>query len=1324
MPALPFEELATSGVHALAVWLEDVVRDTTMRTAWLGELAALVDGTVVGDEVTLTLGIAAVTLGVRAVTGTDGHTRLTPSVGLKVAVGADAVVRADADLCTVDLGAGAAVALPRLAPQLVLGKRPDGGSILIDEAGPPAVRVETLRAGVALDEQHRPTIVVAADKVTIGSHEHDTLDLSSPDAVADAGGVVLGDVADEVLDRLGPAGDAVRALLGLDHPAGHPEVPTLDIGRFLQDPLGAVAEHWQTVVRDHPVAIPALLETLRDLMADAAGAAVDVEGTGTKDDPWRIVLAEPVDLEAWVEGETLTFGPAARLLVDTLGHGCTRIDTVVRVNAVALDLAGRHATFLPGIEATVQLRATDRPQAALITGRMAITADHIGFAARWSPGGGVAAAFEAPGLAIDLGGGPLPVPLPVIDANGNVSLDAAGWTELERLLGALAAAAGPPFLEELAEALGWAPRVRPPDGAAHLRLAELITDPGAELERWLGSLAVRDTELLHTALSMMSRLVGGTRDGGAGPLPGSGRPADPWLVPLAPAAGAPALAVWVAPDGPPATRDTTPTVIESWRPGLEGLDAASLADALVFEAIAADDVRDLLAGRPDLGGGLEALVTRWAGTDGRVVAPDTDPADVTIVRVPDATAADLPGAVDVAELLGREPATVVRVAVSAPDALPWVVEDGIPADRVIDLTTPGLAPAAFTPPAPAAGEWYVALGARQDARLASGDADGVQGQAERLGRVLDAFASLPGGLVVVADAAAGHAARRAAEAAAAVTDVITLGTPYGPVSFAVLDTQPAADALRLLARLVPAGSEDRGDDPDLRCGRGLVEGLVALLDLDDPARELAPPSPLPGAPRAGLTVTAVFGVVDEAAVRRAQTAIVAAGLALRDQARAAATPAGTPQALRVAVRVAVPTGAPSTGDVTVDGFAQVDVAGLGVSDAGALTLLQDRALAVHVALGRSGMWLAGGPDPGRAPGLRPEHELRRLSLDLALPLGGGARRSGRPRPADTARAAHVRDRARALDRAARGRHGAARGRRGHDRAARGPGAAVGGRRRPEHRHGRARRRRRGGAARPRPARPDRRERPRRDRPPPARAGRPRARGPRHRHPAPSARRGAASDRRRPRRGRRDARRGHRRPRPDRPDRRPRDSPADRGGLGHPGRRRRRGLVGALRARRDRRRERRGRARRRGRDGRRRRRARAHQRAARGAGRAPPRARRRAGAGAAPVARPRRRRGRPHARALGTRRAHARRPGDRPRPRRDRPPDGRRRPRRARPARRRRHRRRAPRAAPRRALRRPAGLVHPRGRARRRRRPAARAPGRAARRPQAAARRHR
>ena len=46
--------------------------------------------------------------------------------------------------------------------------------------------------------------------------------------------------------------------------------------------------------------------------------------------------------------------------------------------------------------------------------------------------------------------------------------------------------------------------------------------------------------------------------------------------------------------------------------------------------------------------------------------------------------------------------------------------------------------------------------------------------------------------------------RRAADAVAAVTDVVLLGTPLGPVSFAVLDENPAADTLRLLARLLPA----------------------------------------------------------------------------------------------------------------------------------------------------------------------------------------------------------------------------------------------------------------------------------------------------------------------------------------------------------------------------------------------------------------------------------------------------------------------------------------------------------------------------------------
>ena len=984
VPALPFEELPTAGVQALTRWLEGVVSDAGSRAAWLGELAELLGGAVSGDEVAITIGVADVTVGVRAIQGGDGHARLTPTVGVRVDAAADAVIRADADLCTVDLGGGSAVALPRLALQLVLGRRPDGGSVLIDQP----VRIETLRAGVALDEQRCPTLVIAADTVTIGGHIHETLDLSTPDAVADAGGVALGDIADEVLDRLGPASDAVRSLLGLASPVGHPEVPTLDVGRFLQDPLGAVAEHWQGVVRDHAVAIPSLIGTLRDLIADATAAGGPVTGTGTSDDPWRVQLAGAVQLEAWADGEHLTLGPAARLVVDTLGQGCTRVETLVRLSAVELDLAGRHASFLPGVDVVVGLRATDRPQAVLATGLLTITADHVGFAAGWRPASGLRAALEAPNLEIDFGTGPVPVPVPVIDAAGNVDLDADGWEALERLLAAFAARAGPAWLGELVAALGWSPRARPPAQPAHLRLADLVDDPAAALSAWLGDLAVRDTALLTQGLSLLSRLVGGTRAGVAGEVLGSGRPTDPWLVPLARTAGAPRLAVWVAPDGPPAARVTSPTPIQNWQPGLPGLDSATLAHSLAVEATTADDVRDLLAGRPDVAAGLEALVTRWAGSDGRIVPPENAPDGVAVVRLPDATWCDLPALVDVEELLGRTPATVVRVAVATPDAMPWTVEDGIPPERVIDLTSAGLPPDAFTPPAAAAGDWYVALGGRQAARLATGDPDGVQGQSKRLRGVLEALSGMPGELVVVAEAAAGHASRRAAEGVAAVTDLVLLGTPLGPVSFMVLDTQPAADTLRLLGRLLPASGEERSDDPDLARGRGMVEGLLALLALDDPARELQPSTPPPAAPRAGLALTAVFGVAGEDAVRRALTAVVAAGLAARDQAQAA-TPPGEPQALRVALRVPIPEGMPAVGDVTVSGALQADVAGFAVAPAG-VALQTDRSLAVHVELGRKDMWLAGGPDPGRAPGLRPEHELRRLSMDVALPAGAGA----------------------------------------------------------------------------------------------------------------------------------------------------------------------------------------------------------------------------------------------------------------------------------------------------------------------------------------------
>jgi hypothetical protein len=318
VPPPPFESFATQGVNALSTWFAQVLNMPASRAAWVGQLATLLGGAVHGDQVSMTIGSAALTLGVGVTTGSDGHTRLTPSVGIVLPVNADVVLRADADLCTIDLGTGSASALPNLAVQLWLGHRPDGGAVLLNEAGPPAVRVETVRAGFALNASHKPIFVLAADKVTIGGHTHDTLDLSTPDAIADAGGAVLSDIADEIFGQLGTAADAVKILLGFSAPPGHPEVPTIDAGTFLSDPLAAVTAHWQGLVHDHVAAVPAVIATLRDLIADAAAAGEGVSGSGTAADPWSVGIAGPVDLAAWIDGDRLSLAPAITLVVDTL----------------------------------------------------------------------------------------------------------------------------------------------------------------------------------------------------------------------------------------------------------------------------------------------------------------------------------------------------------------------------------------------------------------------------------------------------------------------------------------------------------------------------------------------------------------------------------------------------------------------------------------------------------------------------------------------------------------------------------------------------------------------------------------------------------------------------------------------------------------------------------------------------------------------------------------------------------------------------------------------------------------------------------------------
>jgi hypothetical protein len=374
--------------------------------------------------------------------------------------------------------------------------------------------------------------------------------------------------------------------------------------------------------------------------------------------------------------------------------------------------------------------------------------------------------------------------------------------------------------------------------------------------------------------------------------------------------------------------------------------------------------------------GLADLADRWAGTDGIVTLPDGAlPAGVTAYRaadLPHTTRLDL---LPLADIAGAVPDTVVYVAIDAPGSV-----DVLPPGSAIDLTGAGLPPEAFTPPSAQAGAWAVRLAGRADA----GGADPVGSQAGRLRRALEPLAAQPGGILVVAHGGAGHAAVRAAAGLAGVTAVVTVGTPWSPVSVDVLDRLPAGEALRLLdALLAEAGppAADEPDDPDLGLGRGLVGGLMAIEPLDDPLRELRPPATPPDT--AGLVVHAVAGSAAPASIQRAITAIVTAVLSARARARAesGAVPPepADPDAPGPATLPRVGTQAPVVPAAVRDGLvAQAD-----------LDLYVDQdgpALAVTVELSSATGWLVGGPDPGRAPGVARPLALRRLTATVSVPL--------------------------------------------------------------------------------------------------------------------------------------------------------------------------------------------------------------------------------------------------------------------------------------------------------------------------------------------------
>ena len=187
IPEFPVQGLTEIGPAALAGWFEAIVSDDATRTGMARRAGRSPrrGATVSGGELQPTLGTAAVRLALGVGHGSGGHPRVIPTLRVSVPSGGDLRLRAEADLLTLDLATGAAIALPRLEVHALAGRRVGadaGGSDLL--TGDPACRAT--RIGFGLDAQRRPVFVLAADGVDIGTNHYDTLDLTNPGALADA----------------------------------------------------------------------------------------------------------------------------------------------------------------------------------------------------------------------------------------------------------------------------------------------------------------------------------------------------------------------------------------------------------------------------------------------------------------------------------------------------------------------------------------------------------------------------------------------------------------------------------------------------------------------------------------------------------------------------------------------------------------------------------------------------------------------------------------------------------------------------------------------------------------------------------------------------------------------------------------------------------------------------------------------------------------------------------------------------------------------------------------------------------------------------------
>lgn len=851
VPAFPFAQI-TQGPAALQSWLGSVL-DGGHLTAWMGHFSALFGaiqapdgaGTLADPTRILLASLGSIGKLNLALAKADG--RLHVSLGLRlVPSGPNPPARLDTSVTLVAIplsGTGTALALP--AARLMVSS-PGGSGDLLPAAS--ALPIQRAQAGVEWDGvTHQLKPVLELLKVTFNGTEHERIDLTHADAVANAANLALQAALQQLLGQgHSPFATSLLALIGMGTPAGAPSWPhQLDLQALVASPTRALGAFHRAVLT-HPTRHWGYL---LNEVAKLAGLAGSFAGDGTPASPWLIGLANAgpltVSLAAWN---------------DTPGDATARLRVGLRLNAAAsawllswradvlgfdLPAAGAgQVLLLGGQEASVALSALP---VTSIDG-LGLNASSLRFVAAWRPGTGLVANARLEDLALTLGADThaigtlvlppavpydlsVPATLPLPMAALQDSLSAFVYAGLRQWSGPAGEIVG--ALVGLHRRLPGLPANWPLlfDPAQPL---QAFSNPGEALRSYVdrlvqgsGATGPHLTQLVRWLSGLMNAELPGRTADLADALPrlkGSGTHEDPWRVPLQ--AGAAVqhadLILWMDPNGAPASwAGALASAIAGTASGTTLLKAAQPMAALI------PAWRDALAGADlnRLGSGLDELVRSLQEGDGLVGVGSQMPDPATTPGW--SVGASVPF---VAHHLQTADPTLIGQALD--QIATW---EPTAANRVLLLLHPAFAQAstwtAFKAEAQSRDPGAVVAGTHFNLRQAGVDPltialdgvtavgrvytadlqdDGVGNHpqlAAQIERIVARLAQLrPGAkLYIVAHSTAGIAARHfAAGAPTKVAGLVTIGTPHRGAALSALRDPDVAQALRVVGRWLPS----------------------------------------------------------------------------------------------------------------------------------------------------------------------------------------------------------------------------------------------------------------------------------------------------------------------------------------------------------------------------------------------------------------------------------------------------------------------------------------------------------------------------------------